>query len=96
MFRVAHRIAGLGSLGRQRWVAIAEWRGGYLAREAKALAPPAWLWASGGKEAPGSFYQAIVAQAVRAPDPYLQLTKPWVARRLAPDCSNTHHSLILL
>jgi len=86
-YRVVHRCAGLGSLGRQRWVAIAEWRGGYLAREAKALAPPAWVWANGRKEGPESFYQRIVAQAVRAPDPHLRLTKRWVTRRLAPDCS---------
>src|SRR5580704_4116501 len=33
-----HRVAGLGSLGRQRFVAIAMWRGGKIAREAKALA----------------------------------------------------------
>jgi hypothetical protein len=86
-YRVVHRIAGLGSLGRQRWVAIVEWRGGYLAREVKALAPPVWLWVNARKEAPESFYQRIVAQAVRTPDPYLRLTKRWVARRLAPDCS---------
>jgi hypothetical protein len=38
-YRVAHRVAGLGSLGRQRWGAIAEWRGARVAREARALAP---------------------------------------------------------
>ena len=27
-YRVVHRIAGLGSLGRQRYVAIADWHGG--------------------------------------------------------------------
>src|SRR5204863_1793087 len=40
-YRIMHRIAGLGSLGRQRYVAIAEYRGGKIAREAKALAPSA-------------------------------------------------------
>jgi len=39
--RIVHRVAGLGSLGRQRFVAIATWRGGRIAREAKALAPSA-------------------------------------------------------
>src|ERR1700682_351992 len=43
-WRVTNRVAGLGSLGRQRYVAIAEWRGGSVAREAKALAPSACLW----------------------------------------------------
>ncbi len=36
--RIVHRVAGLGSLGRQRFVALAVWRGGRIAREAKALA----------------------------------------------------------
>jgi hypothetical protein len=43
-YRVVHRQAGLGSLGRQRWLALADWRGGKVAREAKALAPPASSW----------------------------------------------------
>ena len=43
-YRVVHRIAGLGSLGRQRFVALAQWRGGSIAREAKALVPSAWTW----------------------------------------------------
>ncbi len=34
--RVVHRVAGLGSLGRERFTAIAEWRGGKIAREVKA------------------------------------------------------------
>src|SRR5438067_852648 len=44
-YRVVHRIAGLGSLGRERYVAIAIYRGGRIAREAKALAPSACVWA---------------------------------------------------
>ena len=39
------RVSGLGSLGRFRVVAIAEWHGGHVAREVKALAPSACLWA---------------------------------------------------
>ena len=46
-FRVAHRRAGLGSRGRERFTAIAEWRGGKIAREAKALLPSACAWAGG-------------------------------------------------
>ena len=43
-YKLVHRIAGLGSLGRQRFVAMADWRGGLIAREAKALAISAYLW----------------------------------------------------
>jgi hypothetical protein len=38
-YRLARRRAGLGSLGRLRVVAVADWKGGRLAREAKALTP---------------------------------------------------------
>src|SRR6202035_2779975 len=58
--RVVHRIAGLGSLGRQRFVAIAEWKGAQIAREAKALAPSAALWAGAGDESPKILYQTLM------------------------------------
>ena len=86
-YHVAHRVAGLGSLGRQRWVALAEWHGGAIAREVKALAPSAWVWANDLTTRPKRCYQASVDQAVRAPDPYLRVGKRWLVRRLAPDCA---------
>ena len=43
-YRVHPRVAGEGSLGRQRWVAITSWRGARIAREAKARAPSASFW----------------------------------------------------
>jgi hypothetical protein len=46
-YRLAHRVAGLGSLGHARYVAIADWHGGRIAREAKALVPSASCWAQG-------------------------------------------------
>src|ERR1700730_14452779 len=56
-YKVVSREAGLGSLGQQRFVAIAHWNGGLIAREAKALVPPACTWL-GGKVSHGqSFYQ---------------------------------------
>ena len=44
-YKVFERSAGVGSLGRRRFVAIAEWTGGLIAREAKALVPSAAVWA---------------------------------------------------
>lgn len=91
-WRVCHRVAGLGSLGRQRYVALAEWGGGSVAREAKALAPSACVWAeSGGGSAPIQ-YQHILDGAVRCPDPFVRLHKRWIVRRLAPDCSRVELS----
>jgi hypothetical protein len=86
-YRVAHRIAGLGSLGRQRWVALAKWRGGQVAREAKALAPSACAWAADLAHPPEILCQDILNRSVRAMDPFVKLQGRWIVRRLAPDCS---------
>jgi hypothetical protein len=84
--RLAHRIAGMGSLGRERFVAVAELRGGLVAREAKALTPSAAHWAD--PRLPGEIlYGAILRQSVRCPDPYVQLRGSWIVRRLSPHCS---------
>ena len=86
-YEVKHRVAGLGSLGRPRYVAVAEWAGGMIAREAKALLPSSAVWAREGDTSAEIFYQAIVDRAVRCHDPYVQLQGHWIVRRLAPDCS---------
>ncbi len=85
-FRVAHRRAGLGSLGRERFTALAEWCGSMIAREAKALLPSACVWAGGLKDR-RIYYSRMIASAVRAPDPFLEIKDGWVLRRLAPYCS---------
>jgi hypothetical protein len=85
-YRIMHRIAGLGSLGRERYVAIAEYRGGKIAREAKALAPSASVWAQGAKVR-GLWYEEILDGAVRAADPFVRVKGRWIVRRLAPHCS---------
>lgn len=86
-WRMCHRTAGLGSLGRERYVAIADWRGGSVAREAKALAPSACVWAEEGGGTAPIHYQEILDRAVRCPDPFVRLQRRWIVRRLAPDCS---------
>ena len=91
-YRIAHRIAGMGSLGRERYVAIADWRGGKIAREAKALATSAYAWALGGKGKKDILYQDTLDRAVRCPDPFVQLRGGWIIRRLAPDCSRVELS----
>ena len=86
-YRVVHRQAGLGSLGRQRWTAIATWGGGPLAREVKALVPSAYWWVHPNAEPDLSAYQALLDRAVRVPDPFVRVAGRWIVRRLAPDCS---------
>ena len=86
-FRLLHHVRGLGSLGHQRFTATAEHAGGMMAREAKALTPSACAWAEDAGDKPPVHYQQIVLTAVRCADPRLKLTKTWLYRRLAPDCS---------
>lgn len=86
-YRLAHRVAGLGSLGHARYVAIADWRGGRIAREAKALVSSACYWAKGEEGPPEILYQTIITRAVRCPDPFVQLRGRWIVRRLSPHCS---------
>jgi hypothetical protein len=87
-FRVVHRQGGLGSLGRERFTALADYQGAPLAREAKALTHSAWFW----RQAPRSMqpnplrYSQLMTRAVRRQDPSVTVTSGWVVRRIAPDC----------
>ena len=81
-----HRIAGLGSLGHERLLLIAEWGGAKVVREAKALVPSACSWAAGQEKRP-ILYEEILRQSTRVPDPYVRPYDGWLLRRLAPDCS---------
>ena len=90
-YRLAHRVAGLGSLGHARYVALADWHGGRIAREAKALVPSSTCWAEslGARKNPEPaeiLYQTIINRAVRSPDPFVQLRGRWIVRRLGPHC----------
>lgn len=80
-----HRIAGLGSLGRLRVVALGQVDGGYIARETKPLTGSSYAWAAGETTAK-LYYQQITKNAVRAQDPFLCFQKNWVVRRLSPHC----------
>ena len=85
-FRIVHRRSGLGSLGRQRFVALARWNNGLIAREAKELAPSAHVWLNNPQSDAGFYYQTLMDHAVRSADPYVSLNEQWLLRRLAPDC----------
>jgi len=93
-FRVAHRQAGLGSLGRERYVALADWRGGKIAREAKALLASACAWAGLRPSDAHIYYADIVGRSARAADPFLSLKGAWILRRLSPFCSRIELSAL--
>lgn len=86
-YRTVRRVAGLGSLGHVRVVALAECHGGRIAREAKALVPSSVDWAKGVKGAEEILYGAIIGRAVRCPDPFVHVHGQWLVRRLSPHCS---------
>ncbi len=86
-YRVVHRSAGLGSLGRPRFVALADFNGAKIAREAKALLPSACVWADRRAGSSRLFYGDILADAVRCPDPYFRPMGKWILRRLSAHCS---------
>jgi hypothetical protein len=87
-YELRHRLAGLGNLGKARFTAIAQWRGGPVAREAKSLTISAAGWAQSKMDGP--YYFKILAGAIRSHDPYLKVreskSESWIVRRLAPDC----------
>ena len=82
--KTARRVAGAGSLGRPRWIGVADWRGAPVVREAKALVVSAWALKHGkgkGKircsEAADGRYRAI--------DPWHHIKDGIVVRRLSPN-----------
>jgi len=83
-FRRRPRV-GVGSLGKARYVALVQWGGGWVARDAKAVTPPATAWAAG--DARPSRMAEAVRGAKRCPDPFYRAGPAWVARRLGPRCS---------
>jgi hypothetical protein len=84
-YRVVGREAGLGSLGQQRFVAIARFFGGYIAREAKRVVPSASAWLEGTVSCRQPYYMEVMNSAVRSRDPFQLIWKSWLIRRLSPD-----------
>jgi hypothetical protein len=84
-YKVVRRQAGLGSLGQERFVAIAMWQGGFIAREAKSTLPSACAWLNGQAGQGQSWYEKAISSAVRSPDPFQLIDGSWLIRRLSPD-----------
>lgn len=93
-YRLRRRVSGLGSLGRLRFVALADWRGGKIAREAKMLVPSACLWAQAVRGGNTIIYQSMLDHAVRCHDPFVRMEGHWLIRRLSPYCSRIELSAL--
>jgi hypothetical protein len=83
-YKLVTRTTGTGSLGQPRFVAIAEWKGGCIAREAKGMVPPASAW-NGDNRAGKIYYNQLIESAVRSHDPFQKVINGWLIRRLSPD-----------
>ena len=83
-YTVRPRVAGIGSLGRPRFVALASYEGGWLAREAKAWLPAVAAPPSHRGHKPAV---ALMRDGIRSSDPVWSIRGSWIVRRLAPDCS---------
>ena len=86
-YRVVKREAGIGSLGQQRFVAIANWNGGLVAREAKATVPSACVWLDRRIAHRQPLYQRALDTALRSRDPFQSVVGTWLIRRLSPDAN---------
>jgi uncharacterized protein (DUF2252 family) len=89
-----HRTAGVGSLGRERYLILTQYHGGLIARECKNALPSAWGWANPGllKEPDRIYLGDLVASAKRSVDPFYGVNGQWIRRRLAPDCTRVELS----
>ncbi|CAN7530768.1 DUF2252 family protein [Phenylobacterium sp. LjRoot225] len=76
---IVARTAGVGGLGRPRFVAFGRLRGGPAAREIKGRAPSCW----GGQDA--ALADRLATGPWRSPDPFLSYGPNGVVRRLAPN-----------
>jgi len=86
-YKVVRREAGHGSLGQPRFVAIAKWRGAFIAREAKATIPSSCVWLTGKVDDCQTYYEKAIKSAVRSLDPYQEMVGTWLIRRLSPDAN---------
>lgn len=82
-FETFPRTAGVGSLGRPRFVARADWRGGPVLREVKAVVVSAWTLRHGGD--PAIRAGEVAEGRFRAVDPHYRVADGLVVRRLSPN-----------
>jgi hypothetical protein len=87
-YEVGPRRAGVGSLGRPRYIAVGVSHGSHVARECKWMLPSAATLAGVPSRAgaPGTGLR-LLERAVRAADPMVTAVDAWLTRRLAPDCA---------
>ena len=84
VIKFSRRRAGTGSLGRPRWVGIADWHGAPVVREAKALVQSGWTRIP-ARGSPSLRCEEIALGRYRAPDAWYDVIDATVVRRLSPN-----------
>ena len=82
--RTSRRVAGLGSLGRPRWLGQADWKGGKVLRESKAVLPSAWNLVHRPRSRKIQIAECALGR-FRAVDPWYAVKGSIVVRRLSPN-----------
>jgi Uncharacterized protein conserved in bacteria (DUF2252) len=83
--RLFRRVAGVGSLGARRIVAIGDLAGGPIVREAKEIPGPASSWLNPKRGRVRGLAGLVVDARGIAAEPWRRQSGKWVLRRLAPD-----------
>ena len=89
----ARTRVGMGSLGKPRFLALANLMGAWVAREAKAMTPPATAFLDASRPSVSRVYE-LLGRAERCADPFLRVDGSWIVRRLAPRCSRIELNML--
>lgn len=92
--RLFRRVAGVGSLGSRRIVAIGELAGGPVVREVKEIPGPASVWLSPNRGRVRGLAGVVVDSRGIAADPWRRQSGNWVLRRLASDAARLELSAL--
>ena len=88
-----HLHVGMGSLGKPRYVALANLMGAWVAREAKAITPAATVFLNSERPIV-SRVEEILSRAVRCADPFHRVDGTMIVRRLAPRCARIEQKML--
>jgi TIR domain-containing protein/uncharacterized protein DUF2252 len=84
-FQILAQVSGLGSLGRPKYVGIAEWMGGPVAARARYIPVPAGAWAAGHESNVRTYHNTVLETARRTPNLRSGVWKGLFVARIGPD-----------
>lgn len=94
-FDILTRVAGLGSLGRPKYVGIADWMGGPLASQARYIPVPAGAWAAGHESNVRTYHNTVLETARHTPNLRSGVWKGLYVVRIGPDIARVEPTSLL-